>query len=123
MDGVKPVSVGHGAILRRPARMGCIDRVRVQPQPAISFHNGSRLGRGGMRPVMEHVDQQEVDTPGDPYIRFGLADRILDRARLLPAAPRKSAVCRGWFDFDDGHYSDRHTAQKHTTLFYKKRGV
>ena len=89
MDGVKSVSVGHGAILRRPARMGCIDRVRLQSQPAISVHNGSRLGRGGMRPAVEHMDPQEVDAPGDPYIHIRLADRILDRESRLPsAAPR-----------------------------------
>ena len=78
MDGVKSVSVGHGAILRRPARMGCIDRVRVQPQPAIFVDNRSRLGRGGMRPAMEHVDPQAMDAPRDPYIHIRWADRILD---------------------------------------------
>ena len=123
MDGVKPVSVGHAAILRRPARMGCIDRVRIQPQPVVSIHNGSRLGYGGMRPAMEPMDPQEVDAPGDPYIHFDLADRILDRENLLSAAPRKFTVCCGGFDLDHWHDPDQHTSQKHTRLFYQKRGV
>ena len=123
MDGVKPVSVGHGAIVRHPARMGCIDRIRIQPQPAIFVHNGSRLGRGGMRPAVVYVDQKEVGAPGDPYIHFNLADRILDRESLPSAAPRKCTVCRGGFDHDYWHYLDYHTSQKHKRLFYQKRGV
>ena len=123
MDGVKPVSVGRGAILRNPARMGRIDRIRIQPQPAIFVDNGSRLGRGGKRPAMEHVDSQAMDAPGDPYIHIRLADRILDRESLLSTTSRKFAICRGWFDLDHWHHPDHHTSQKHNRLFYQKRGV
>lgn len=123
MDGVKPLSVGRGTLVRGATRMGCIDRIRIKPQPALSIHNGSRLGCGRQRSLVEHVHPQKMGASGDPYIHFGLADRILDRASLLPAAPSKFTVCRGLFDFDHLHYSDQHTSQKHTTLFYKKRGV
>ena len=123
MDGVKPVSVGLGAILRDPARMGCTGRVQVQPQPVVSVHNGSRLGCSGRRPAMEYVHRQKVDASGDPYIHIRLADRILARTSLLSASPRKFAFCNTWFNIDLWHDGNHHPAQKHAKLFYKKRGV
>ena len=123
MDGVKPLSVGYDSVLRIPACVERTSRIRIKPQPMVSVYNGSKLGRRGMRPAMVHIHWQGVDTFGDSYIRFSLADRILDRESLLSATSRKFGICRGRFDLDHLHYSDQHTSQKHIRLFYQKRGV
>ena len=72
---------------------------------------------------MEHAHRQKVDSSGDPYIHFDLADRILDRESLFSASPREFIVCGGWFDHDPMYHTDQHIAQKYATLFYQKRGV
>ena len=110
MDGVKPVSVGPGSILRGPALVGRADRVQIKPQPAVSINNGSRLGLRGLRPVGVSVGRQSVDSTGDPYIRFGLADRILDRASLLSVTPRKFALRRGDYIAHFMHHTVRYTS-------------
>ena len=78
MDGVKPLNMGFGSILRDPALVGSTGRIRIQAQPTLSVDNRSSLGRVRMRPSVEHVGWQKVGTPRDSRIRFGLADRILD---------------------------------------------
>jgi hypothetical protein len=110
MDGVKPVSVGPGSILRGPALVGRADRVQIKPQPAVSINNGSRLGLRGLRPVGVSVGWQGLDAPGDPNIRFGLADRILDRASLLSVAPRKFAFRSGCYNIDPMRHIVRYTS-------------
>ena len=96
MDGVKPLSLGRGSILCGPPVVGRIGRVRIEAQPALLIANRNRLGHRRMRSGVEHVVRQTVGTPRGPHIRFGLADRILDRKSLFSVSSGKFTFCGDW---------------------------
>ena len=108
MDGVKPVSVGYGSILRIPAGVGCVGRIQIKPQPVISIRNGSRLGRGGMRALVEYLPPQKVGASGSPNRHHSLADRILARTSHPSVAPRKFAICNHKFNIGYWYYGADH---------------
>ena len=123
MDGVKPISVGPGAFGSHPALVECAVRVQSEPQPAIPFHNGSRLGRRGSRFTLEPVECQSLVASGDPYIHHFMAGRILDRTVIFPIAKTQSPVYIGNVCPTFGAHICKRVESEHKKLFYKKRGT
>lgn len=123
MDGVNADSVGCCAVLRSPALVGYTGRIQIKPQPALPIDNGSRLGRGRMRPPVEYVHCPVIDSLGHPYLCHGMAVGILDGTHLLPVTPREFAIYIDQYNSPLEHCPHQYIAQKHTRLFHKKRGV
>jgi len=123
MDGVKPISVGPDPFGGCPALVGCTVRIQSQPQPAVSVHNGSQLGRRRSRFALEHVECQSLVTSGDPYIHPFMAGRILDRTVIFPTAKTQRSLYIGNVCAAVDCNMCKRVESEHKKFFHKKRGT
>lgn len=107
MAGVKSFSMGGSPALRRPALVECTLRIRRASQPGVLVHNGSGLGRRGMRTAMEHLERQILGATCNSHFRIGVAGRILDRKVGFSVSKGQSILCTGRVLF----IADRHTSR------------
>ena len=123
MDGVKPISVGPDSFGGCRALVGCAVRIQSQPQPAVPFHNRSRLGRRGSRFAVESVECQSLVASGDPYVHPFVAGRILDRTVIFSTAKAQSPVHIGNVCPAVGCNICKRVEPKYKKLFHEKRGT